>query len=137
MSFLVDTNVISELRKRDRANVNVRAWFASVTDDDLFLSVLVIGEIRQGIERLKERDSGQAEALEAWLGRVKKLFGPRLLPITESVAEEWGRLNRIRPLPTVDSLLAATAKVNGLTLVSRNVADFSGTGVSLLDPFTA
>jgi len=137
VSFLVDTNIISELRKRDRANANVRAWFASVTDDDLFLSVLVIGEIRQGIERVRERDSRQAEALEAWLGRVRKLFGPRLLPITESVAEEWGRLNRIRPLPTVDSLLAATAKVNGLTLVSRNATDFSGTGVSFLDPFAA
>ena len=137
MSFLVDTNIISELRKRERADEKVRTWFASVTDDDLFLSVLVIGEIRQGIECIRERDSRQAEALEAWLSRVRKLFGPRLLPITESVAEEWGRLNRIRPLPTVDSLLAATAKVNGLTLVSRNATDFSGTGVSILDPFAA
>jgi predicted nucleic acid-binding protein len=137
VSYLVDTNIISELRKRERADANVRTWFASVTDDDLFLSVLVIGEIRQGIERVRERDSRQVEALEAWLGRVRKLFGPRLLPITESVAQEWGRLNRTRPLPTVDSLLAATAKVNGLTLVSRNAADYSGTGVSFLDPFTA
>ena len=136
MSFLVDTNIISELRKRDRANKNVRTWFASVNDDDLYLSVLVIGEIRQGIERVRARDSRQAEALEAWLGRVRKRFGPRLLPITESVAEEWGSLNRIRPMPTVDSLLAATAKVNGLTLVSRNLTDFSGTGISFLDPFT-
>ena len=137
MSFLIDTNVISELRKQDRSDAKVRAWYSTVTDDDLYLSVLVVGEIRQGIERVRSRDSEQAEALEKWLYQVRKLFGPRLLPITESVAEEWGRLNRIRPLPTVDSLLAATAKVNGLTLVSRNSADFADTGISYLDPFQA
>lgn len=137
MSFLIDTNIISELRKQDRANAKVRAWYATVADNDLYLSVLVVGEIRQGIEKVRSRDTEQAEALEKWLYQVRKLFGPRLLPITETVAEEWGRLNRIRPLPTVDSLLAATAKVNGLTLVSRNVADIADTGVSYLDPFKA
>ncbi len=137
MSFLVDTNIISELRKKDRADSKVRAWFATVADNDLYLSVLVVGEIRQGIERVRSRNAEQAAALEKWLYQVRKSFGPRLLPITESVAEEWGRLNRIRPLPTVDGLLAATAKVNGLTLVSRNVTDVADTGVSYLDPFQA
>jgi len=137
VSFLIDTNIISELRKQDRANAKVRAWYATVADNDLYLSVLVVGEIRQGIEKVRSRDTEQAEALEKWLYQVRKLFGPRLLPITETVAEEWGRLNRIRPLPTGDSLLAATAKVNGLTLVSRNVADIADTGVSYLDPFKA
>lgn len=137
MSFLVDTNIISELRKKDRADSKVRAWFATVADNDLYLSVLVVGEIRQGIERVRSRNAEQAAALEKWLYQVRTSFGPRLLPITESVAEEWGRLNRIRPLPTVDGLLAATAKVNGLTLVSRNVTDVADTGVSYLDPFQA
>lgn len=135
MSFLVDTDVISELGKQDRSDPKVRAWFATVADDDLYLSVLVVGEIQQGIERARSRDSDKAEALEKWLSQVKNSFGPRILPVTVSVAEEWGRLNGIRPLPTVDSLLAATANVNGLTLVTRNVADIAHTGVSYLNPF--
>lgn len=135
MSFLLDTNVISELRKRDRSDPGVRSWFATVADDELYLSVLVIGEIQQGIELVKSRDAAKAEALQRWLSQVKKSFGPRMLPVTVSVAEEWGRLNSIRPLPTIDSLLAATASVNGLTLVTRNVADIEGTGVHCLNPF--
>jgi toxin FitB len=135
VSFLIDTNVISELRKKDRTNPKVRSWYSTVGDDELYLSVLVVGEIRQGIERTRSRDSDQAEALDNWLLRIRKSFGPRILPITVSIAEEWGRLNRIRSLPAVDSLLAATANVNGLTLVTRNVADYSGTGTKSLDPF--
>lgn len=135
MSFLLDTNVISELRKRDRSDPAVRSWFATVADDELYLSVLVIGEIQQGIELVKSRDATKAEALQRWLSQVKKSFGPRVLPVTVSVAEEWGRLNSIRAMPTIDSLLAATASVNGLTLVTRNVADIEGTGVHYLNPF--
>jgi len=135
VSFLIDTNVISELRKKDRANPKVRSWYSTVGNDELYLSVLVVGEIRQGIERIRSRDSDQAEALENWLLRIRKSFGPRILPITASIAEEWGRLNRIRSLPAVDSLLAATANVNGLTLVTRNVADYSDTETKCLDPF--
>jgi len=135
VSFLIDTNVISELRKQDRSDPDVRAWFATVADDDLYLSVLVVGEIQQGIERAKSRDAAKAKALQKWLSQVRKSFGSRILPITVSVAEEWGRLNCIRPLPTVDSLLAATASVNGLTLVTRNVADIADTGVRYLNPF--
>ncbi len=135
MNFLVDTNVISELRKQDRSDPGVRAWFATVADDDLYLSVLVVGEIQQGIERARSRDPEKAKALQKWLSQVRKSFGSRILPVTVSVAEEWGRLNCVRPLPTVDSLLAATASVNGLTLVTRNVADIEGTGVHYLNPF--
>ncbi len=135
MSYLVDTNVISELRKHDRSDPGVRVWFAEIADDDLYLSVLVVGEIQQGIERARSRDSGKAEALEKWLSQVRHAFGSRILPVTVSVAQEWGRMNGIRPLPAIDSLLAATANVNGLTLVTRNVSDIANTGVSYLNPF--
>ena len=135
MSYLIDTNIISELRKQDRADPNVQAWYAGTAGEDLYLSVLVLGEIRQGIERARRRHADKAAALEIWLRQVKEAFGPRILPITLSVAEEWGRLNRGRTLPVVDSLLAATARVHGLTLVTRNVADIAKTGVACLDPF--
>lgn len=135
MSFLVDTNIISELRKHKRSNPGVRDWFATVVDADLYLSVLVIGEIQQGIERARTRAPDKANALQEWLTQVKRVFGQRILPITVPVAEEWGRLNSARSLPTVDSLLAATAIVNGLTLVTRNVADIADTGVVYLNPF--
>ncbi|MFQ5548792.1 MAG: type II toxin-antitoxin system VapC family toxin [Woeseia sp.] len=135
MSFLIDTNVISEIRKQDRMDPHVAAWFSTIADEDLYLSVLVIGEIRQGIERTRPRDPQKAVALDRWLTQVRQSFGRRILPITVSIAEEWGRLNRVRPLPAIDSLLAATAHVNGLTLVTRNVADIADTGVTCLDPF--
>lgn len=135
MSFLLDTNIISEIRKADRADPHVSTWFASVADDELYLSVLVLGEIRQGIERARIRDPDKAAALERWLNQVQEAFGPRVLAVTLSVAEEWGIMNSARSMPTVDSLLAATAKVHRLTLVTRNVADISGSGADCLNPF--
>ncbi len=135
MSYLIDTNIISEVRKGDRCNPNVSRWYSAISDDELYLSVLVLGEIRQGVERARPRDANQATALEAWLRRVSDAFGPRILAVTREVANAWGRMNAVRPLPTVDSLLAATARVHGLTLVTRNVDDVEGTGVDLLNPF--
>lgn len=136
MKYLIDTNVISEIRKGERCNSGVSSWYASVTDDDLCLSVLVLGEIRKGLERLKSRDPAQARALEEWLGNVTAAFGDRALPVDAAVADEWGRLNGIRPVPVIDGLLAATAKVHDLTLVTRNAADVKGLGASVLNPFT-
>lgn len=136
MKYLVDTNVLSEIRKGARCNQGVLAWYATVTDDDLCLSVLVLGEIRKGLERLKSRDPSQARALEEWLGNVTAAFGDRALPVDAAVADEWGRLNGIRPVPVIDGLLAATAKVHDLTLVTRNAADVKGLGASVLNPFT-
>jgi len=135
VTYLVDTNVISELRKQDRADPNVTAWYETVANDDLYLSVLVLGEIRQGIERARLHDPDKASALDRWVKLVTKAFGPRILPITLPVAEEWARLNHARPLPVVASLLAATASVHGLTLVTRNLSDIADTGVACLDPF--
>ena len=135
MSYLLDTNVISELRKGERADPNVIAWFADLADEEIFFSVLTIGEIRRGIESVRRRDPDSAAALDRWLTLLSEAHGDRILPIDRAIAEEWGRMNVPDPLPVVDSLLAATARVLGLTLVTRSVADVKGTGVELLDPF--
>lgn len=135
MSFLLDTNVVSEIRKR-APDAGVTEWFASVPADTLFLSVLVVGEIRQGIERLARRDPDQAETFERWLAQLIGGYGDRLVPITERIAQAWGRLNVPEPVPVVDGLMAATALVHDWTLVTRKVDDVRSTGVSLLNPFT-
>lgn len=134
MSFLLDTNVVSEIRKKT-PDPSVLAWFDSVPADELFVSVLVVGEIRQGIERLTRRDSAQAEVFEQWLSRLIEVYADRIVPITGDVAEMWGRLNVPDPVPVVDGLMAATALVHGWTLVTHNIADVAATGVRLLDPF--
>lgn len=135
MSFLIDTNIISELRKGERCDAAVAAWWAGVAEDDLWLSALVVGEIRKGVELARRRDPRKAEVLETWLSDVLSGFGDRVLPVDASVAEEWGRMNAIRPVPVIDALLAATAKANDLTLVTRNEADVAGLGVEVLNPF--
>lgn len=134
MTFLLDTNVVSELRKR-RADQQVRKWFAGVAGCELFLSVLVLGEIRQGIERLRQRDPVAADGLDGWLAELEQGYSDRVLPVTAAVADRWGRLNVPDPLPTVDGLLAATALVHGMVLVTRNVTDVKSTGVATLNPF--
>ena len=134
MTFLLDTNVVSDIRKK-APNPGVSEWFASVPADQLFLSVLVVGEIRQGIERLVRRDPAQAETCEQWLYRLVNAYGDRIVPITARVAEAWGRVNVPDPMPVVDGLMAATALVHGWTLVTRNVGDFASAGVRLLNPF--
>ncbi len=137
MSYLLDTNVISELRKGDRADNRVRAWFAGLAEEEIFLSALTIGEIRCGVESVRRRDPDSAAALESWLSRLGESHRGRIVPIDRAIAEEWGRMNVPDPLPVVDGLLAATAKVLGLTLATRNVTDVMSTGVDLLDPFAS
>jgi predicted nucleic acid-binding protein len=135
VSFLIDTNVISEVRKGDRCDPAVAAWWGGVAEGDLWLSALVLGEIRKGVELARRRDPTKADALEAWLGNVIAGYGDRVLPVDTAVAEEWGRMNAIRPVPVIDALLAATAKANDLTLVTRNEADVAGLDVAVLNPF--
>lgn len=135
MRFLLDTNVISELRKGARANEQVLQWITGIDDDALLLSVLVAGELRQGVERLRRRDAVQAEQLDRWLHALVYHYAERLLPVDSAVAELWGRLNVPDPIPAVDGLLAATAIVHDLTLVTRNVRDVERTGVRLHNPF--
>ena len=137
MSYLVDTNVLSELRKGRRCDPHVSRWFSSIPEEGVFLSVLVVGEIRRGIERIRRRDTRAARALDAWLRRLLHGHRDRILAIDEAVAEEWGRLNVPDPIPVVDGLMAATARVHGLTLATRNVKDVARTGVSFVNPFEA
>lgn len=137
MSYLLDTNVISELRKGERADASVRAWFNGLGEEEIYLSVLTIGEIRRGVESVRRRDPDSAAALDSWLARLAETHRDRILPVDRAIAEEWGRVNVPDPLPVVDGLLAATAKLAGLTFATRNVADVEGSGVQLVDPFSA
>ena len=134
MSFLLDTNVVSETRKRtpDR---NVLAWFDDTDQQDLHISVLTIGELTKGIARRRHRDPRSAAGLEHWLRGIEELFSDRVIPIDASIATAWGNLDGGRPLPVIDSLLAATAKVRGFTLVTRNVKDIEPTGVAYINPW--
>ena len=133
--YLVDTNVISELRKGERCNARVAAWYAGVADADLFLSVLVTGEIRKGIELARPRDGRRAAALDRWLREVERTFRDRILPVDARVADAWGTMCAIRPIPVIDGLLAATARTHELTLATRNASDVNGLGAAVLNPF--
>ena len=133
---LIDTNVLSELRKEKRCDAGVRQWFEDAAEDGLFISVLVLGEIRRGIERVGARDPVQARVLEKWLLWVATEFAHRILPVDERVADQWGRLGLRQPVPILDALLAATALVHDLTVVSRDEVGFRNTGVAVLNPFS-
>lgn len=135
MSFLIDTNVISEVRKGALCDGNVAAWYASVADSDLYLSALVLGEIRKGVELARRRDPAKAAALQVWLDAVAASFADRVIPVDRPVADAWGRMSAIRPVPVIDGLLAATAEVHGLTFVTRNAADVAGLGARILNHF--
>ena len=135
MSYLLDSNIVSELRKRERADPHVRKWFAGVDDSELFLSVLTLGEIRRGIESIQRRDRPRALALNRWFHALVTGYEARVLLVDQKVAEEWGRMNAVATLPAIDSLLAATAHVHGLTLVTRNTRDVARAGIPCLNPF--
>jgi predicted nucleic acid-binding protein len=135
VSYLIDTNIISEVRKGDRCDPKVSAWYASIADEDIFLSTLVLGEIRKGVELARSRDPQKSKALERWLRKVETTFEGRILGIDNAVSDRWGRMSAIRPIPVIDGLLAATAIINSLTLVTRNDRDIAGLGVKVLNPF--
>lgn len=135
MTWLVDTNIISEIRKGARCHPSVAAWWAGVEERDLFLSVLTFGEIRRGIEGVRQRDPAKAGALERWLDEVSNAFEARIIGVDLAVADVWGRMSAARSVPVIDALLAATAKVHDLVLVTRNTADVSSLGVRTLNPF--
>lgn len=133
---LLDTNIVSELRRGQRADAGLLAWFEAEPEEGMFLSVITLGEVRKGIERLRPRDPSQAHGLELWLGRLRNQFGGKLLSITPKISDRWGRMQGLRPLPVVDSLLAATAIEHDLMLVTHNEADFVGLGCRVLNPFS-
>jgi toxin FitB len=134
VSYLLDTNVVSEFRKK-APDAAASGWIGSVRSSELYLSVLVVGEIRQGIERLATRDPAHAAVIESWSQRLIAGYADRIIPVTVEIAELWGRLNARAPLPLVDGLLAATALVHDWTLVTRNTQDVERTGVRLINPF--
>lgn len=134
MNYLIDTNIISEVRKGRRCDPNVARWYEKIDDVSLYLSVLVIGEIRSGVEKVRAKDTKKANALEQWLIAVDKAYGERILPVDRAVANIWGRLSANRPLPVIDGLLAATAKIHRMTLVTRNTDDIADLDVSTLNP---
>jgi len=134
VTFLLDTNVISDLRRAGPRGVRLRRWFDDQRPEALFLSVLTLGEIRQGIEQLRRRDRPQADRLGIWLDDLGRHYADRLLPVDQAVADEWSRLRARRSVPVVDALMAATARVHGLTLVTRNEKDVAGLDVPTLDP---
>jgi hypothetical protein len=135
VTYLLDTNVLSETRKRQPAAA-VADWIAATPADRLHVSVLTLGEIEQGIGRIRGRgDQRQASALERWLRELEAGFEDRVLPVTLSVAAAWGRQQYVQPLPVIDALIAATARVHGMVVVTRNAKDFELAGVQVLNPF--
>ena len=138
MSYLIDNNVISELA-RAKPDAAVLDWFANTPDEALFLSALTLGEIRKGVEKLTNpEDTARRERLRLWLEHdLRDWFGPRILPIGPDVADHWGRLLAQvgRPVPAIDSLLAATALHHDLRLVTRNTRDFDYAGLEVINPW--
>ncbi len=137
--YLIDTNVISEARKHERANPGVRAFFEQVGAEDqpAFISVITVGELRRGVERIRHRgDTRQADRLEAWLTDILNEYRENILDIDPDIAQLWGRLRVPHPENALDKLIAATALAYDLTVVTRNHRDFACTGVQVLNPFT-
>jgi hypothetical protein len=138
--FLIDTNVVSEARKKDKANLGVTGFFrdCTATGELLCLSAISVGELRRGVELIRHRgDVNQAAMLEAWLDEVLDQYRNNILAFDGDAAQVWGRLRVPHAGHELDKQIAAIAMVNGLTVVTRNVADFAGTGVTLLNPFVA
>jgi toxin FitB len=134
VAYLLDTNVVSELRKRT-PNPHVLTWYLSARNAEAYISTLVVGEIRRGVDRMWGNDPTRATMLDRWLMTLITSYRDRTPAVTTEIAEEWGRLSASNPPPVIDGLMAATAKVHSLTFVTRNIADVERTGVNLLNPF--
>lgn len=134
--YLLDTNVISELRKGARANPGVSAFFAALKPEDIYLSVQTIGEIRRGLENIRGRGDGeQADRLEVWLDLVVSSYASRIVGFDLDCTQVWGKLMSPNPQHAIDKQIAAIALIHELTVVTRNTADFEATGVRLINPF--
>ena len=136
MRFLADTNIISEIRKGNRCDEIVERWYSQVREADIFISVIALGEIRKGVEQLRQRgDSAQVATLDRWLTELNDRFSDRTLPITSTISDTWGRIGAIRPVPIADGLMAATAIQHDMTLATRNLRNVEGLGARVINPF--
>ena len=133
--LLLDTNVVSALRRPDR-HPRVAEWMATQQPEELFLSVVTIGEIRRGITQQEQLDAPFARELTVWLNRLLTLFGDRVLDFDVPAAQHWGRISAELGHDSADLMIAATALEHGLTVVTRNVKHFEPTGVETFDPFS-
>lgn len=136
MNLLLDTNILSEMRKGPQAHPSVQAWHDASQNVEKFTSAIVIAELRRGARAKARRDPAAGIHLDRWIARVINNFQDRILPVNLAVAEAWAALMVPNPRSPMDALIAATALANGLTLVTRNIRDFSGTGIALLDPWS-
>jgi predicted nucleic acid-binding protein len=136
MPYLLDTNVVSEFRKGKRANPGVQAWRQNVAQEETFTSVIVMGELRRGIEKLRVRDRVGAQNLDHWFNGIRATFAGNVLPVTAETCHLWGANRLFWPLEAADALIAATAQLKGLTVVTRNERDFQRSGVDFINPFT-
>jgi predicted nucleic acid-binding protein len=134
LQYLLDTNILSETRKK-QANERVMSFLSSAEPSALFISVLSLGELRKGVALKIRSDADGAKRLGAWVDGLEFSFGERILGVDGAIAREWGELSAQRSRPVVDTLLAATALVHKLTLVTRNISDVHDLGVNLLDPW--
>lgn len=130
--YLLDTNIVSETR---RGSSEATAWIRSVKGRTLHVSVITLGEIMRGIQLKERKDPKGAAILAEWLIALRELHRGTVLPVTEAIALDWGRLSADRSRNTADGLIAATARVHDLILVTRNVTDFEDTGVSIINPW--
>jgi predicted nucleic acid-binding protein len=132
--YLLDTNVVSELRK-SKPHGAVIAWIQSVPDDQLFISALTLGELQAGVERTRKRDQEKAAIIESWIDQIAEAY--EVIPMNADMFREWARLIEGRSDQLLeDAMIAATARVRGLTVATRNVRDFKGLAVEVLNPFT-
>lgn len=133
MSYLIDTDVVSGLRRPEKNHV-IRNWFEANADRELYISVITLGELRRGVEMRRGRDEAHAALLEVWLEELKSSYRNQILPVETAVADVWGRLTAAHNQHPADALIAATALVHGLTVVTRNVRHFTAFPVRVLSP---
>ena len=136
MSFLFDTNVLSELRRGPQADERLRGWNSGVEDGERFTSIIVIAELMKGAALRRRKDIAGGAILDRWIAGVVGEFEGRILPIDLSTASVWAQLMAQQSRPPIDMLIAATAIGNGMTLVTRNISDFEGSGARVLNPWT-
>ena len=134
--FLIDTNVISEARKGDKADPGVQSFLQTTGEEDIYLAVQTLGELRQGVERVRARgDLPQARILESWLDSILRTYADRVLDFDRECAEVWGKLMSPHPQNPIDKQIAAIALIHDLTIVTRNTDDFEASGAALMNPF--